>query len=121
MFCTNIMSNSWNILPPDEKDRLTHLISFAFLKWINFLAKDQDREIPKRSEGLFSSFYRSLPTWRIFKEPGLDFAIVKEFVVMHGGTIEVVSGTPTKEATFIISSELPDFLAFLPFLICSFK
>jgi signal transduction histidine kinase len=64
--------------------------------------KDQGIGIPKKDQkGLFSSFYRATNVKNI-QGSGLGLSIVKEFVVMHGGTIQVISDT-NKGSTFNIS------------------
>lgn len=97
---TNIMSNALKYSPDAKDPELT--ISFNSLSEVLISCKDQGIGIPKKDQkGLFSSFYRATNVKNI-QGSGLGLSIVKEFVVMHGGTIQVISDT-NKGSTFNIS------------------
>lgn len=97
---TNIISNALKYSPDEKDPELT--ISFNSLSEVLISCKDQGIGIPKKDQkGLFSSFYRATNVKNI-QGSGLGLSIVKEFVVMHGGTIQVISDT-NKGSTFIIS------------------
>jgi PAS domain S-box-containing protein len=97
---TNIISNALKY-SPNQLDPVLN-ISFNSLSEVLISCKDQGIGIPKKDQkGLFSSFYRATNVKNI-QGSGLGLSIVKEFVVMHGGTIEVISEV-NQGATFTIS------------------
>jgi PAS domain S-box-containing protein len=97
---TNIMSNSLKYSTNGKDPELS--ISFNSLSEVLISCKDQGIGIPKKDQkGLFSSFYRATNVKNI-QGSGLGLSIVKEFVIMHGGTIQVISDT-NQGSTFIIS------------------
>lgn len=97
---TNILSNALKY-SPDKKDPVLTL-SFNSLSEVLISCKDEGIGIPKKDQkGLFSSFFRATNVKNI-QGSGLGLSIVKEFVVMHGGTIQVISDT-NQGATFNIS------------------
>ncbi|WP_075348802.1 PAS domain S-box protein [Algoriphagus marinus] len=97
---TNIMSNALKYSPDAKDPELS--ISFNSLSEVLISCKDQGIGIPKKDQkGLFSSFYRATNVKNI-QGSGLGLSIVKEFVLMHGGTIQVISDT-NQGSTFNIS------------------
>jgi PAS domain S-box-containing protein len=97
---TNVLSNSLKY-SPDTKDPIL-IISFNKLSEVILTCKDFGIGIPKKDQqGLFSSFYRATNVKNI-QGTGLGLSIMKEFVIMHQGTISVKSDT-NKGSEFIIT------------------
>lgn len=97
---TNIISNALKYSPDKKDPELT--VSFRSLSEVLVSCKDEGIGIPKKDQkNLFSSFYRATNVKNI-QGSGLGLSIVKEFVIMHSGTIQVISET-NKGATFNIS------------------
>lgn len=97
---TNLLSNALKY-SPEAKDPILS-ISFAKLSEVKITCKDFGIGIPKKEQkGLFSSFYRATNVKNI-QGSGLGLSITMEFVLLHKGTISVLSDT-NKGSAFIIT------------------
>jgi PAS domain S-box-containing protein len=97
---TNVISNSLKY-SPDAKDPIL-IISFNKLSEIIITCRDFGIGIPKKDQkGLFSSFYRATNVKNI-QGSGLGLSITMEFLLLHKGTISVLSDT-NKGSAFIIT------------------
>ena len=76
-------------------------LRYTKLDHVNIHVKDYGIGIPKKDQkGLFQTFYRATNVQNI-QGSGLGLSIVKEFVDLHGGTINVVS-EKDKGSEFIV-------------------
>lgn len=86
---TNLISNAFKYSEGKADPEI--YLDFSELDNVNFSVKDDGIGIPaKDQKGLFSSFYRATNVQNI-QGSGLGLSIVKEFIEMHGGSIEVDS------------------------------
>ncbi len=86
---TNLMSNAlkYSVGKPDPEITL----NFEDDRQLSLSVKDYGIGIPEKDQkGLFESFYRATNVKNI-QGSGLGLSIVKEFVEMHEGNIEVIS------------------------------
>ncbi len=77
------------------------VLSFESLSFVQIMIIDYGIGIPeKEQKNLFTTFYRATNV-RNIQGSGLGLSIVKEFVLMHGGSIDLISDT-NKGSTFIV-------------------
>ena len=77
------------------------VLSFESLSFVQIIIIDYGIGIPEKNQkNLYTTFYRA-PNVRNIQGTGLGLSIVKEFVSMHGGTIDLISDT-NKGSAFII-------------------
>ncbi len=102
---TNLMTNALKYSPDAKKDPVLEL-NFNRLADIRIICKDDGIGIPKKDQaGLFSSFFRATNVKNI-QGTGLGLSITKEFIRLHGGTIDVKSDKG-KGAEFIVTIPTP--------------
>lgn len=95
----NLISNALKYSAGKEAPELT--IRYQKLNHVSIHVKDYGIGIPKKDmKGLFQTFYRATNV-RNIQGSGLGLSIVKEFVELHGGTINVES-EPDKGSEFIV-------------------
>ena len=86
---TNLISNAFKYSAGEQDPELT--LDYSELRKVKLSVKDYGIGIPKKDQkGLFQSFYRATNVKNI-QGSGLGLSIVKEFVEMHGGSINVDS------------------------------
>nr|WP_290427049.1 ATP-binding protein [Algoriphagus limi] len=96
---TNLLANSLKYSEGKSNPELT--INFENLSELQISIKDFGIGIPEKDQkDLFSSFFRATNVKNI-QGSGLGLSIVKEFVNLHQGTIEVKSEV-NKGSEFIV-------------------
>lgn len=95
----NLISNALKYSEGKQDPEVT--LRYTKLDHVNIHVKDYGIGIPKKDQkGLFQTFYRATNVQNI-QGSGLGLSIVKEFVDLHGGTINVVS-EKDKGSEFIV-------------------
>jgi signal transduction histidine kinase len=86
---TNLITNALKYSEGKPDPEVT--LSFEILNEVEIKFKDYGIGIPKKDQkSLFSNFYRATNVKNI-QGTGLGLSIVKEFISLHGGTIEIQS------------------------------
>jgi len=97
---TNLISNAFKYSEGAADPEI--YLNYSDLDKVEFSVKDYGIGIPKKDQkGLFSSFYRATNVKNI-QGSGLGLSIVKEFIEMHYGTIDVESQKDAG-ATFVLT------------------
>ena len=95
----NLISNAFKYSEKAPDPEI--ILSFESLSHILIKVKDYGIGIPlKDQKNLFNTFYRATNV-RNIQGTGLGLSIVKEFVSMHGGTVELISEVD-KGSVFIV-------------------
>jgi signal transduction histidine kinase len=95
----NLISNAFKYSEKAPDPEI--ILSFESLSHILIKVKDYGIGIPlKDQKNLFNTFYRATNV-RNIQGTGLGLSIVKEFVSMHGGTVELISEVG-KGSVFIV-------------------